>query len=63
MGRQDHWLGYKDAWKILENYPRATFAVLDRAGHCLQMEQEKLFNQLVSEWLDRVEESLSEKAE
>ncbi len=63
VGRQDHWLGYKDAWKILENYPRATFAVLDRAGHCLQMEQEKLFNQLVSEWLDRVEESLSEKAE
>ena len=32
--------------------------VLDRAGHRLQMEQEKLFNALVDEWLDRVEESI-----
>jgi len=56
-GRQDHWVGYHDAWKILENYPRATFAVLDRAGHALQIEQEVLFNTLVNEWLDRVEET------
>jgi hypothetical protein len=34
-----------------------TFAVLDKAGHDLQIEQEKLFNALVNEWLDRVEES------
>lgn len=58
MGRQDHVSGYRDAWEILESYPRATFAVLDRAGHRVQMEQEELFNALVSEWLDRVEESL-----
>lgn len=58
VGRQDHWVGYRDAWKILENYPRATFAILDRAGHALQMEQPPLFNTLVSEWLDRVEEML-----
>jgi pimeloyl-ACP methyl ester carboxylesterase len=56
-GRQDHWVGYQDAWTILENFPRATFAVLDRAGHALQIEQEGLFNSLVNEWLDRVEES------
>jgi pimeloyl-ACP methyl ester carboxylesterase len=56
-GRQDHWVGYQDAWKILENYTRATFAVLDRAGHALQIEQERLFNALVNEWLDRVEET------
>ena len=56
-GRQDHISGYRDQWDILENYPRATFAVLDRAGHRLQMEQEPLFNALVDEWLDRVEES------
>ncbi len=58
VGRQDHWVGYQDAWTILENYPRATFAVLDRAGHCLQMEQEQLFNTLVHEWLNRVEEQI-----
>jgi len=54
LGRQDLSVGYKDAWEILDNYPRATFAVLDKAGHELQLEQEKLFNCLVNEWLDRV---------
>jgi len=57
-GRQDHISGYREQWDILENYPRATYAVLDRAGHRLQMEQEMLFNALVNEWLDRVEESV-----
>jgi pimeloyl-ACP methyl ester carboxylesterase len=58
-GRQDHWVGYQDAWRILENYPRATFAVLDRAGHAVQLEQGDLFNALVNEWLDRVEETFT----
>jgi len=42
----------------LDNHPRATFAVLDRAGHGLGAEQESLFRTLVSEWLDRVEYGL-----
>jgi pimeloyl-ACP methyl ester carboxylesterase len=58
VGRQDGMVGYRDAWEILENYPRSTFAVLDRAGHNLQIEQETLFNALVNEWLDRVEENI-----
>ena len=58
VGRQDASVGYRDAWQILENYPRGTFVVLDRAGHNLQIEQETLFNALVNEWLDRVEEKL-----
>ena len=53
-GRQDTSVGYRDAWSILENYPRATLAVLDSAGHNLQVEQAQLFNALVGEWLDRV---------
>ena len=57
MGRQDAVCGYEDAWEILENYPRGTFAVLDRAGHCLSYEQVDLFRALVNEWLDRVEET------
>ncbi|MFX0168113.1 MAG: alpha/beta fold hydrolase [Candidatus Hodarchaeota archaeon] len=56
VGRQDHWVGYQDAWSIIEHYPRATFAVLDRSGHCLQLEQTQIFNTLVNEWLDRIEE-------
>jgi pimeloyl-ACP methyl ester carboxylesterase len=55
-GRQDSMVGYSQAWEILENYPRATFAVLDRAGHCLEFEQGEVFGVLVREWLNRVEE-------
>jgi pimeloyl-ACP methyl ester carboxylesterase len=55
-GRQDTHVGYQDSWRILECYPRATFAVLDRAGHALGAEQAHLFHALVNEWLDRVEE-------
>jgi pimeloyl-ACP methyl ester carboxylesterase len=54
LGRQDWAVGYRDAWKIIENYPRASFVVLDRAGHNLQIEQDVLFGVLVKEWLDRV---------
>ncbi|MBO8164541.1 MAG: alpha/beta hydrolase [Brevibacillus sp.] len=54
MGRQDSFVGYRDAWKLIEQYPRATYAVLDRAGHNMQIEQSRLFQTLVCEWLDRV---------
>jgi pimeloyl-ACP methyl ester carboxylesterase len=54
-GRQDMHVGYQDGWNILEKYPRATFAVLDRAGHALGVEPENLFQELILEWLDRVE--------
>lgn len=56
MGRQDSSVGYKDAWGILDNFTRGTFAVLDRAGHNLQLEQVEVFNTLVNEWIDRAEE-------
>lgn len=55
-GRQDNIEGYKQAWSILDNFPRGTYAVLDRAGHLLGLEQPKLFKALANEWLDRVEE-------
>ena len=61
--RQDAHVRYKDAWEILEKYPRATFAVLDRAGHALGMEQESLFHALFHEWLDRVEETQTNDSE
>jgi pimeloyl-ACP methyl ester carboxylesterase len=56
-GRQDNVCGYQQAWEMLANFPRATFAVLDRAGHGLTMEQPQLFRALAAEWLDRVEEN------
>jgi pimeloyl-ACP methyl ester carboxylesterase len=53
-GRQDSSVGYSDLWKILELYPRASFCVLDKAGHNLQLEQPELFSALAREWLERV---------
>lgn len=55
-GRQDSTVGYARAWEMLEHFPRATFAVLDRAGHALPHEQPGLLHALVTEWLDRVQE-------
>jgi pimeloyl-ACP methyl ester carboxylesterase len=55
-GRQDSLCGYRDAWQLLEKYPRATFAVLDRAGHALGDEQPRVTSMLIEEWIDRVEE-------
>lgn len=55
LGRQDNTVGYRDAWNIIENYPNATFAILDQAGHNLQIEKANLFNSIVNNWLDRVE--------
>jgi pimeloyl-ACP methyl ester carboxylesterase len=55
-GRQDATVGFKDMLKIVDSYTRGTFAVLDRAGHGLEVEQQTVFECLVSEWLDRVEE-------
>ena len=55
-GRQDSTVGYARAWELLDQYPRATFVVLDRAGHALPHEQPELLRVLVTEWLDRVQE-------
>ena len=54
-GRQDGMVGYADLFPLLERYPRASLAVLDRAGHNLQIEQPRLFEELVAEWLFRME--------
>jgi pimeloyl-ACP methyl ester carboxylesterase len=55
-GLQDDVVGYVDQWALMPHYPRATFAVLDVAGHNLQFEQPALFEALVDEWLNRVRE-------
>jgi pimeloyl-ACP methyl ester carboxylesterase len=61
MGKQDSIVGYSDSWDSLKDYPRASFVVLDNAGHALQIEQPELFHCLTKEWLERV--IVSEKKE
>jgi pimeloyl-ACP methyl ester carboxylesterase len=57
IGRQDNVVGYHDAYTLIENYPRASFIVLDKAAHDVQIKQEIIFNALITEWLERVKES------
>ena len=54
-GREDTMTGYADAWSILDDYPRATYVVLDREGHDLPVESLAVYRALVADWLDRVE--------
>ena len=55
-GRQDSRVGYRGASGLIEELPRATFAVLDLAGHQLgRIERPVLFQALVRDWLDRIE--------
>lgn len=56
VGKQDTSVGFEDQWQLINRYPRATFAALDRAGHLLSVHQPLLFRAFVAEWLDRVEE-------
>jgi pimeloyl-ACP methyl ester carboxylesterase len=53
-GRRDTTVGYRDAWSILDSYPRATFVALDRADHGWPMETPNLLPALVDDWLQRI---------
>jgi pimeloyl-ACP methyl ester carboxylesterase len=57
-GRQDTITGYADAWSILDDYPRATYAVLDQQDHGLPVRRLTAYLALVEDWLDRMEEHL-----
>ncbi len=61
LGKQDDSVGYRDAWKMMDLFPRAAFAVLDKAGHLLPLEQDELLRALADEWLQRVEEYVGSK--
>jgi pimeloyl-ACP methyl ester carboxylesterase len=54
-GRQDAMAGYVDMLSMLETFPRATHAILDRTGHSVPSNQPRVFDALMSDWLDRVE--------
>jgi pimeloyl-ACP methyl ester carboxylesterase len=54
-GRQDTITGYADAWPLLADYPRATYAVLDRADQDLPVDDQGLYQALVGDWVTRME--------
>jgi pimeloyl-ACP methyl ester carboxylesterase len=53
-GRRDTTVGYRDAWSILDSYPRATFVALDRADHGWPMETPNLLPALIDDWFARI---------
>lgn len=54
-GRQDHAVGYRQAYELLGRFPRATFVVLDCAGHNLQIDNAPVFEQMIQDWIWRIE--------
>ncbi len=52
--RQDQVVGYEDAWARREHYPRATFVVLDAAGHGVHLDRPALTAALLADWVGRV---------
>ncbi|WP_019144956.1 alpha/beta fold hydrolase [Aeromicrobium massiliense] len=53
-GRQDHIVGFRDQLALLEHYPRATYLLLDDAGHNPQLEQPTLVAAALQDWSRRV---------
>jgi pimeloyl-ACP methyl ester carboxylesterase len=52
--RQDKCVGFKDAEALLGNFPRSTFAIIDGAGHNMQIERPNVFNCLFLDWPERI---------
>nr|WP_274609546.1 alpha/beta hydrolase [Mesobacillus boroniphilus] len=53
LGKQDYICGYKDHLSLLEKFPNSTVAVLDQAGHMLQIEKREVVQILLKDWLIR----------
>lgn len=61
-GRQDSTVGYRAQWGLLDEFPRATFATCDLAGHWLgRIERPALFTALVSDWLARIDADIASR--
>lgn len=56
FGRQDASFRYEEYRKLLPDFPRATYAVLDGVGHALWATPNTAIEGLVHDWLERVEE-------
>lgn len=53
-GGQDHVVGFEDQSDLLAYYPRATYAVIDRAGHNAHMDQPEIVQGLLRDWARRL---------
>lgn len=61
-GRQDSAVGYAQAGGLVRDYPHATYAVLDGAGHALPHEQPELVASLIIDWITRAHHAAANAA-
>lgn len=56
LGRQDSTVGFMRQVGLMGEFPRATFAVVDLAGHYLgRVERPRVYNALIADWIERLE--------
>lgn len=55
LGARDASVGWRDALRLADRYPRASYAILDGAGHNAQIESTGIEDALIGEWLARCE--------
>lgn len=51
LGKNDYICGYEDHRLLVDKFPNSKFAVLEQAGHMLQIEKREEVQSLVKEWL------------
>jgi pimeloyl-ACP methyl ester carboxylesterase len=54
-GRQDSEVGFEQQYELYKEFPRSTILILDKAGHNLQIERQKLFACAFLDFIERVE--------
>lgn len=50
-GRQDHVVGFEDQFALLTHYPRASYVVIDGAGHNLHLERPAVAEAALRDWV------------
>lgn len=53
-GRQDHVVGFEDQFALLAHYPRASYAVIDGAGHNVHLERPAVTETVLRAWAEAV---------
>ncbi|QVQ51491.1 alpha/beta hydrolase [Spiractinospora alimapuensis] len=57
-GKQDTVVGYVDQWTLSQRFARASYAVLDQAGHNVHLDQPEVVRELLRDWSRRVASEL-----
>ena len=53
-GRQDAVVGFHDQWELAQRFPRATFAMIDGAGHNLEIDEPEIVAAHLRWWAGQV---------